>query len=122
MPAIRLPPVAVMFWKITVRLYIDEQLPHERYSLPKLLTSKFLIVTVPPPLCWNTLSDADFAPPPSTTTRVPLLEPLKVAASSPTSSHQTLISVQLPLQCTPSAAGLPMMRFFSVAPSASSMI
>ncbi len=48
------------------------------------------------------------------------MPPLKVAASSPTFSHHTFVSVQEPLQWTPSAAGSPRITFFSVAPSASS--
>src|SRR3954465_4795106 len=74
--------------------------------------------TVPDPLCWNTLSDADLAPPPITY-ESPLV-PLKVAASSPTSSHQTFWMVQRPSQCTPSPAGDPKITFLSVAPFARS--
>ena len=45
-------------------------------------------------------------------------EPRSVAASSPTSSHQTLRSVHDPLQWTPSAAGLPRITLVSVPPLA----
>src|SRR3954454_4233961 len=76
--------------------------------------------TVPEPLCWKTLSEADRAPPP-TTYESPLVA-RNVAASSPTSSHHTFWIVQRPRQCTPSPAGEPMMTFLSVAPSASSNI
>src|SRR6185437_610684 len=76
--------------------------------------------TVPEPLCWKTLSEADRAPPPMTY-ESPLVA-RNVAASSPTSSHHTFWMVQRPRQCTPSPAGEPMMTFFRVAPSASSNI
>jgi hypothetical protein len=52
MPANAFPgPVAVMFWSTTCRFSCVEQLPHERYSLPKSATWKFFTVSVPPPLC-----------------------------------------------------------------------
>src|SRR5216117_362933 len=76
--------------------------------------------TVPEPLCWNTLSLADRAPPPMTY-ESPFV-PRNVAASSPTSSHHTFWIVQRPRQCTPSPAGEPMITFLIVAPSASSNI
>ncbi len=41
--------------------------------------------------------------------------PLNVAASSPTSAHQTFWIVQRPSQCAPSPASEPMMTFFSTA-------
>src|SRR4051794_4211951 len=121
MPTSALPgTVAVTLSTTTLRLYCVLQLPQERYSLPKSLTWKFRMYMVPGPLCWKTLSDALRAPPPSMVIVCDAEVPLKVAASSPTSSHQTLRRVQLPRQCTPSAAGAPMMTLDSVAPSESS--
>jgi hypothetical protein len=114
--------VAVTLSTTTLRLYCVLQLPQERYSLPKSLTWKFRMYMVPGPLCWNTLSDALRAPPPSMVMVCEAEVPLKVAASSPTSSHQTLSSVQVPRQCTPSAAGLPRTTFLRVVPLASSKI
>jgi hypothetical protein len=43
---------------LAMRLVYDEQLPHERYSLPAICAQKLLMLTAPPPLCWTTLSDA----------------------------------------------------------------
>lgn len=68
-----------------------------------------------PPLCWRTLSLAPFAPPPLTYD-VPLVC-LNVAASSHTSTHQMLLSVHVPRQCTPSPLLGPMMALERVAPS-----
>ena len=68
------------------------------------------------------MSAAFFAPPPTTLYTADDDLPLKLAASSPTSSHHTFCSVQLPLQWTPSAPGVPMITFFRTAPSASSKI
>lgn len=75
---------------------------------------------MPAPLNRNTLSPASFAPPPETVQTFDEEEPRKVAASSPTSSHQTFCNVQLPRQWMPSAAGEPMMTFFRTVPGASS--
>lgn len=61
-------------WRSTLFL----QLPHERYSLPKSMTVKPSIVTVPAPLCWITLSEAPWAPPPET---VPSPSPFRERAS-----------------------------------------
>jgi hypothetical protein len=47
------------------------------------------------------------------------LDPLSVAASSPTSSHQTFSSVHVPVQWMPSPAPVPMIALRSTAPSAS---
>jgi hypothetical protein len=55
-----------MFSNVEWRWYCVLQLPHERYSFPLLLDRKFLTATVPPPLCWKTLSEAPRAPPPLT--------------------------------------------------------
>ena len=76
------------------------------------------MIIVPGPLCWNTLSDAFCAPPPSIVIVWPGDVPCSVAASSPTSSHQTFLSVQVPSQWTPSAAGFPRITFCSVPPLA----
>src|SRR5215218_4119346 len=111
---------AVRPWTTTWRGYITRQLPHDRYSLPKPSTWNPRMTTVPAPLCWNTLSDADLAPPPTTVATWPADVPLKVAASSPTSSHHTFVKVHAPRQWMPSAAGLPMITLDSEAPSASS--
>lgn len=46
------------------------------------------MVTVPLPLCWTTLSEADWAPPPLTSA---LPSPLMERASSQTSTHQTFL-------------------------------
>src|SRR5262245_61787412 len=102
----------------TWRAYCELQLPHERYSLPKSCAQKFLMIIVPGPLCWKTLSLAALAPPVSMVMVWLDDEPFNVAASSPTSSHQTLRSVHVPLQCTPSAAGLPRITLVSVPPLA----
>src|SRR5688572_27701366 len=121
MPTSDLPGATTsMSFSTIVRLYCVEQLPQERTSLPKSSTRKPLTVSVPAPLNCSTLSSAFLAPPPITLYWADEDFPLKLAASSPTSSHHTFCSVQLPLQCTPSAAGVPMITFFSVAPSASS--
>ena len=56
------------------------------------------MIIVPGPLCWNTLSAAAFAPPVSIVITWLDDEPRSVAASSPTSSHQTFFSVHEPLQ------------------------
>src|SRR5262245_14029871 len=77
------------------------------------------MVTVPPPLYWMILSAACCAPPPSISTVVDDDVPSSVSASSPTSSHQTFRSVQLPAQWIPSADGLPRTTFDKVAPLAS---
>src|ERR1041384_316844 len=97
MPA-SLPPdqVASMVLRLIVRLYCVEQLPQERTKVPKFCTAKFETLSVPAPLNWNTLSLADRAPPPETVYTLDDEEPRKVAASSPTSSHHTFCSVQLP--------------------------
>src|SRR5688572_10276231 len=63
-----------------------------------------------------TLSAALRAPPPVMRYTFELLLPSSVTASSPTSSHHTFSSVQLPSQCTPSAAGAPMITFLSEPP------
>src|SRR4051812_23651652 len=115
------PPlyVAVTLRMITVRFDCpDLQLPHERYSLPKSSTWNPSMTTVPPvvPLGWNTFSEACNAPPPRIVMVAPLDLGLNVAASSPTSSHQTFCNVQVASQCTPSEAGLPRMTFFRVPP------
>ena len=69
------------------------QSPQLRYSFPALTTVKSLIVTVPAPLCWTTLSLASCAPPPMmVASPVPRTE----MASSQTSRNQTLVSVQDP--------------------------
>src|SRR5689334_24560297 len=111
-----------MLLRLIVRLYCVLQLPHERTSLPKFFTAKLDTLRVPAPLNWNTLSLASFAPPPETVYTLDDEEPLNVAASSPTSSHQTFCSVQLPSQWMPSAAGAPMMTFFRTVPGARSRI
>ena len=100
----------------TWRAYCELQLPHERYILPKSWAQKFRMIIVPGPLCWKTLSVAAFAPPVSIVIVWLDDEPCSVAASSPTSSHQTLRSVHVPLQWTPSAAGLPRITFVNVPP------
>src|SRR6478609_1274212 len=114
-------PGAVMSTSFTMisRLYCLEQLPQDRTSLPKSDTWNFVTTSLPAPLNWKTLSEAFLAPPPYTVYTEPVDVPLKDSASSPTSSHQTFWMVQLPEQCTPSAAGEPRMTFLSVAPSAS---
>src|SRR5205085_7270542 len=116
--------VAVTFLITTLRLpWPDLQLPHERYSLPKSWTWNPSMMTVPPgPLCWMTLSEACSAPPPLIVMVIDAEVGLNVAASSPTSSHQTFCRVHVPSQCTPSAAGLPMMTFFRVPPLGRSKI
>ncbi len=93
-------PGAVTSTSLTaiVRLYCLEQLPHDLTSLPKSDTWKPLMVSVPAPLNWKTLSSAFLAPPPVTLYVAPDEVPLKDAASSPTSSHHTFWIVQLPLQ------------------------
>jgi len=95
--------ITVMSDRLTVRWYWLEQLPQERYSLPKTSTSKSEMFIVPGPLCWKTLSAAPFAPPPVIVITWSASEPSRVAASSPTSSHQTFSIVQLPRQWIPSA-------------------
>src|SRR5262245_15136010 len=98
MPASVLPPLASMFEISTWRSYCLSQLPHERYSLPNSSTWKFEMLIVPGPLCWNTLSFALRAPPQLIFITCDDELPFSVAASSPTSSHHTFSSVQLPLQ------------------------
>ncbi|KQX79633.1 hypothetical protein ASD26_14480 [Streptomyces sp. Root1319] len=112
-------PGAVTSTSLTMisRLYCLEQLPQERTSLPKSETWNFVMTSLPAPLNWKTLSEAFRAPPPYTVYTEPVDVPLKDAASSPTSSHQTFCSVQLPEQWMPSAAGDPRTTFLSVAPS-----
>src|SRR5882724_1275145 len=109
-----------MVLRLIVRLYCVLQLPHERTNVPKVCAAKSDTFSVPAPLNWNTLSLASFAPPPLTVYTLDEEEPRKVAASSPTSSHQTFCRVQLPRQWMPSAAGEPMMTFLTTAPGASS--
>lgn len=75
-----------------------------------------MLMVLPLPLCWNTLSLAWAAEPPRTRMILPL-PPFMVAASSQTSCQTTLLRLQLPSQCTPSAAFLLMTTFCSVAPS-----
>src|SRR3954453_2402465 len=103
-----------------VRLYCVLQLPQLRTKVPKFCTAKLETLSVPAPLNWNTFSLSDFAPPPETGDTFDDEDPRKVAASSPTSSHHTFCSVQLPAQWMPSAAGAPMMTFFRTAPGARS--
>src|SRR4051794_10495542 len=121
-PASDLPLRAMTLRITTVRLNCFEQLPHERYSLPKLSTKKFWMIIVPGPLCWNTLSEAALAPPPSMVITWLVLLPFKVAASSPTSSHHTFLSVHVPLQWMPSWPRFPMITFWMVEPAARSKI
>ena len=71
--------------------------------------------TVPPPLCWMTLSSAPFAPPPLIV-EVPD-SCLIVIASSQTASNHTSVIVHEPRQWMPSPWSAPMTTLLSDAPS-----
>jgi hypothetical protein len=113
MPTSSFPLEALTPFITTWRSALCLQLPQERYSFPNVSTVKLLMVTVPAPFCWMTLSWAPVAPPPViVASPSPLrdrasvrMSILNLAASwnmyhvpSHTAAHHTFVIVQEPSQ------------------------